>query len=570
MRTIGIRVLLAIVIAFLLVSMIGCPIQPQFYTVTFDTCGGSLIDSQIVQENKKADRPAVDPVKEGYSFDNWYAESTYYTVWNFYLPITEDETLYAKWTGSTLTVGFDTQGGSAPEPIFKTVTYGQEYGELATTTRSGFAFDGWWTGINGTGYQVLSSTTVSTTSNQTLYANWKKNYPVTYHTNGATGGTSPSSQDKTHDVALTLATNSGNLVKTGYIFSGWNTEADGSGEDYTEGSSYTLNATLALYAKWTAGTFTVGFDAQEGSTPEPISKTVTYGQEYGELATTTRCGFAFDGWWTGINGTGDHVLSSTTVSITSNQTLYARWIPKYLVTFDPVGGTTPDPASKLVVYGDSYGELPVTTKEGWVFDGWWTESNDTGTLITESTIFTSKTNCTVYAKWKFAVFTGEAGGLVFFENPNYLESGWRYLEAAPSGWYDEGMRDPTIIWGPWSPNNIPLSIVTATEIGTGENNTNSIVKSTDSITAARVCSDYLIEYGGIVYDDWFLPSKEELNLLNCNLKGQELGGLSDRFYWSSSVYGTNLCVWYQEFPGGNQKYNITPNSPLSVRPIRAY
>jgi uncharacterized repeat protein (TIGR02543 family) len=77
-------------------------------------------------------------------------------------------------------------------------------------------------------------------------------YTVTYDANGATGGTAPADQTKTQDVALTLATNSGNLARTGFTFAGWNTAANGSGTNYAVGSSYTANAALTLFAKWTS------------------------------------------------------------------------------------------------------------------------------------------------------------------------------------------------------------------------------------------------------------------------------------------------------------------------------
>jgi uncharacterized repeat protein (TIGR02543 family) len=77
-------------------------------------------------------------------------------------------------------------------------------------------------------------------------------YPVTYNTNGATGGAAPASQTKTQDVPLTLATNSGNLVRTGFTFAGWNTAANGLGRDYVAGESYTANVPVTLYAKWGA------------------------------------------------------------------------------------------------------------------------------------------------------------------------------------------------------------------------------------------------------------------------------------------------------------------------------
>jgi uncharacterized repeat protein (TIGR02543 family) len=77
-------------------------------------------------------------------------------------------------------------------------------------------------------------------------------YTVRYHANGAMSGAVPAAQTKTHNVALTLATNSGNLARPGYTFAGWNTAANGSGTDYAVSTSYNVNAPVTLYAKWTA------------------------------------------------------------------------------------------------------------------------------------------------------------------------------------------------------------------------------------------------------------------------------------------------------------------------------
>jgi hypothetical protein len=88
-------------------------------------------------------------------------------------------------------------------------------------------------------------------------------HTVTYEANGATSGTAPASQNKVEDVTLLLANNSGNLGRTGHLFAGWNTTADGTGTNYAVGGTYTNNAAMTLYAKWTvppAGTVTETFD----------------------------------------------------------------------------------------------------------------------------------------------------------------------------------------------------------------------------------------------------------------------------------------------------------------------
>ena len=96
------------------------------------------------------------------------------------------------------------------------------------------------------------------------------------------------------------------------------------------------------------------FDEQSGDTPSPTSKSVTYDSTYGTLATTARSGHTFEGWWTGAGGTGTEVTSSTTVAITANQTLYAKWV--LLVTTIDVTGSL---SALSTTYGTASGSSSV-------------------------------------------------------------------------------------------------------------------------------------------------------------------------------------------------------------------
>ncbi|NBF40882.1 MAG: hypothetical protein GVY14_10745 [Spirochaetes bacterium] len=75
-------------------------------------------------------------------------------------------------------------------------------------------------------------------------------YSVTYDANGADSGTVPEDQTKVEGTDLTLATNSGELKQTEYIFDGWNTKPDGSGTTYAAGADYSGDADVTLYADW--------------------------------------------------------------------------------------------------------------------------------------------------------------------------------------------------------------------------------------------------------------------------------------------------------------------------------
>jgi len=113
--------------------------------------------------------------------------------------------------------------------------------------------------------------------------------------------------------------------------------------------------------------------------------------------------YIFLGWYTEKTGSTE-VTSSTKVTITKNHTLYAHWGPyipkKVTVTFDPQGGTV-SPASKKVTVGLPYGELPVPvpTKTGFIFIGWFTEKAGSGEFVTEDTIVTIDHDHTLYAYW---------------------------------------------------------------------------------------------------------------------------------------------------------------------------
>ena len=149
--------------------------------------------------------------------------------------------------------------------------------------------------------------------------------------------------------------------------------------------------------------------------------------------------------------------------------------------------------------------------------------------------------------------TGPAGGWIFYDKGSYSD-GWRYLEAAPSD-QSTGIQ--------WYNGSYVVTGATGTAIGTGQDNTTAIVTIQGAGSyAAQLCNDLTV--GG--YNDWFLPSKYELNKLYINRVG--VGGFADGYYWSSSEYYAGYA-WYQFFGdgfqgSGNEDYNAR------VRAVRAF
>jgi uncharacterized caspase-like protein len=150
---------------------------------------------------------------------------------------------------------------------------------------------------------------------------------------------------------------------------------------------------------------------------------------------------------------------------------------------------------------------------------------------------------------------GPAGGIVFFDKGS-MSDGWRYLEAADK---DIGER---VTWhnGKW--NNIKN---TEREVGTGKSNTDMLVEAQGlGSYAAYLCKN--LDLSG--FQDWFLPSVSELELLYANLKLRGLGNFSPTFYWSSSQFNFGYG-WRFNFEDGTPFY-VNKADRYRVRPIRAF
>jgi len=158
--------------------------------------------------------------------------------------------------------------------------------------------------------------------------------------------------------------------------------------------------------------------------------------------------------------------------------------------------------------------------------------------------------------------TGPAGGVIFYDKGNNTE-GWRYLEAAPV----EAEFQAT-----WSDNSFYVNddtYKTRKEVGYGKRNTQFIVEKFRQTTgnwnsAAQKANDF--SFNG--FEDWFLPSQGELDLIFGNLKRKNLVDFKNEWYWSSTEdgYYNSYC---QNFRDGKMNER-GKNNNFYVRPIRQF
>ena len=216
--------------------------------------------------------------------------------------------------------------------------------------------------------------------------------------------------------------------KTGYTFNGWYT-------DVTLTQSYNVSSpvvqSLQLYSKWTINEYTITFNSAGGSSVSPITQ--NYNTAVLAPADPTREGYSFTGWSPAVPANMP----------ANNLELTAQWsINQYTITFDSNEGSAVSPITQN--FGTSVSAPANPTREGFIFQGWYT---DDGTFLNEYVFSTIPSqNLTLFANWvpatgnEFVVnfnINGGSGSVdqqVVSENGNAIEptdptrSGYRFVE----------------------------------------------------------------------------------------------------------------------------------------------
>jgi uncharacterized repeat protein (TIGR02543 family) len=405
---------------------------PITYSVTYNgntnTGGSPLTDSSspYVTGSTVTVLGQGTLVKTNNNFTGWNTQAngsgTSYAIGATF-PITINTTLYAQWAPITYTVTYNgnanTGGnpltdGSSPYITGSTVTV---LGK-GTLVKTGETFAGWNTAANGSGINYAIGATFSINANTTLYAQWTSiTYTVTYNGNTNTGGNPLTDDSSPYATGYTVTVlGQGTLVKTNNNFTGWNTQANGSGISYAIASTFTITTNTTLYAQWAPITYTVAYNGNtntggspltDSSSPYLTGSTVTVlGQ--GTLVKTNN---NFTGWNTNADGSGSIYASGNTFTITTNTILYAQWTPvTYTVTYNGntnTGGSELTDGSSPYTIGSTVTVLGQGTlvKTNNNFTGWNTSANGSGASYAIGGTFTISTNTTLYAQWSPIIYT---------------------------------------------------------------------------------------------------------------------------------------------------------------------
>ena len=362
-------------------------------------------------------------------------------------------------------VSFDSTGGSDVDFDLR-LYYGGTFAFLpAAPKRLGYNFVGWYTGTNPTAQRVEAGMSINDINPEglnhlTLYARWSpKSYDLTFQTHG---GILSGSKTVIYD-QLVGKLPTADLI--GYNFIGWY-DKDGK-LGVPEGNHITEETPVAdliqfingvefpktLYAWYEPVEVTLTLDPGEGKLSGDNTLILTYDRALGELPIPTRGGYTFLGWH--LNSLKGAIITAETIcKLVEGATAYAEYTPNlYEVELDTNGGDALDHSTQMGTFDAPYGTLPIPTRPGHTFLGWF---DDEGNEVTADTILSTSSNHTLTAHWQANRYTvtldvnggkaleGEVSyeatfGQPYGELPTPQRSGYNFL-----GWFT-GAKDGVLV-----------------------------------------------------------------------------------------------------------------------------
>ena len=379
MKNIGkfFMVLACFVILPCLVLLSGC--ETKSFVLTFDVNGGTDVDNMSVDVG--ADIVLPTTTKEGFTFEGWFESETGGNGSGNRFEATTmpdlgenglTKTLYAKWSANEYAIVYKDQGDVAYSgnnsnnlPVQHTYNWSTA---LVAGFKEGYTFNGWFATPECDGEAITTLGAQDYTADITLYAKWSvENYSIHFVTDGSEVA---DIENVAYGTSISLPT----TTKEHYVFVGWfDAQTNGNKIEWTTMPDLgETGATITLYAQWAGEQHTITYKDQgdvdySGNNASSLALKHTYGTDTA-LVAGFKEGYTFNGWFATPECDGEAITTLGAQDYTADITLYAKWsVENYSIHFVTDGSEVAD--IENVAYGTSI-SLPTTTKEHYVFVGW--------------------------------------------------------------------------------------------------------------------------------------------------------------------------------------------------------
>ena len=349
----------------------------------------------------------------GYTFTGWSGASSSKDA-TVTITMDDSKELIANFAPQTYTLTINTNppdGGSvSSDPGKSAYTYNEQV-TVTATAREDYEFTGW----SGASSSTEASVTITMDENRELTAGFRQtgivvppsaSYTLTVSASPANGGTVSTNPSKTsynaNDNVYVTAE-----AAEGYRFAGWS----GASASQNAGVTITMDGDKKLIAIFELRTYTLTATANPSAYGSVSRNPDWTDYSHGTSVTVTasaNSGYRFTKW----TGASTSTSASAVITMDGNKTVTANFeqIPKYTITFDANGGTV-STTSGTTGDGGTLVSLPIPTRNGYIFAGWYTVATD-GTVVTTGTVFSA--DATVYAQWQWnPAFTDSRDGKTY-------------------------------------------------------------------------------------------------------------------------------------------------------------
>lgn len=558
-------------------------------TVTFYLTDGTEYYSTTVSSGTVIGK-LPEPTRTGYEFIEWRTAEG--EKFEFTTQIDEDTTLYAHWKANEYTVTLRGEGVNLdPNPIevaFGTeLLWGTENAPLPVPARGGYTFEGWYLDAD---FSTTAEGTAMPAYDITLYAKWKATeYSIVFEW-GLESEKTTVTIDGAYNSALDFSSVGGAVPHYTFI---WQVTADGKDpipvtlDDFRtmpnlseKFAGYTSvvegRVSITVQAAYTPIGYTITLD---GADPVPVTVKDASSEktEFAKLGDKT--GYEFAGWKLSTDDTAAYYnyyavgenggewgvwlypdkggASGHFVPFNEGFSLIltAAYTPKeYTVNFNANGGsvTTSD---KKVTYDSVYGDLPVPTRVGYTFDGWFTEQEG-GTQITANDVVKITADQTLFAHWtaieyKIVYYTGSGTNHPDNKSVYTIESEFKFEDpTAPEGytfvcWLNaannekisgitEGRTGDLTLIARYSP--ITYTVTFDKNVGDGETTTQGFTYGTAQNLSANAFTRTGYTFAGWATEEDATKVKYENGVSVINLTTENDGKVTLYAVWTANSY----------------------------------
>lgn len=347
---------------------------PDIHAKTFDCeldAAGGFIADGANKATLTFDQAGVLPVpsRTGYIFKGWKSDNLggIFTDenGNMLAPLTKElknEKFTAEWEAKTITLTFDSNGGSTVNPV--TAKFGTEVPAIDVPQKEGYTFTGWTPAVPKT----------MPAEDAAFVAGWKINRHAIYFDTDGGNTINPITQD----YGTTIAPPS-DPVRRGYTFNGWLPAVPETMPDRD----------VTVTAKWTINKYVVSFDLAGGKIDgkETYETEQDYNTKVAAPQNPAKTGYTFLGW---LNAKGEEQTFPFTLE-DENVALVANWkINTYKLTYKyDIEGKNDDVFD--MHYGDEISHVSTPNKTGYEFRRWWaTDDNQYATMPDHDVTFTAQ------------------------------------------------------------------------------------------------------------------------------------------------------------------------------------